>query len=186
MINLLPPEDRRQLRASRSNSLLLRYNIFLLGALVFLGLAIGATYLYLSATKAQAEQTIRDNEVKVAEYASVQADAEKFRSNLKTAKEILDKEVTYTKAILAISNILPDGITTQTLSLDVQTFGTPTTLTFSAKSVEAAIKLKDALQNSEIFSEVHFQSIETAAGADASEYPVTVNLNVKINKEVTK
>ena len=51
MINLLPPEEKRQLRAARTNTLLLRYNLSLVGAVVFLGLAIGVTYVYLSNTK---------------------------------------------------------------------------------------------------------------------------------------
>lgn len=186
MINLLPQEDKRQLNASRANTLLLRYNIFLLGALGFLGLAIGVTYFYLTATQASAEQTIAESQARVADYDEIDAKAKQFRANLTTAKQILDKEVTYTKAILAISNLIPEGIIIQTLSLDVTTFGTPTTLTANAKSVDAAIRLKDAFQDSDVFSDVHFASIETAAGGDTSDYPVTVNLNLIISKDVAK
>ncbi|HET8884056.1 MAG TPA: PilN domain-containing protein [Candidatus Saccharimonadales bacterium] len=185
MINLLSPEDKRQLRASRSNSLLLRYNIFLLGALVFLGLAIGVTYVYLTSAKTNAEQLINENEAKASSYASVAAKAERLKGNLATAKQILDKEVTYSKAILAIAKLVPNGVVLQSLDLDSQTFGTPTTLIAEAKSVEAAINLKNSFQNSSLFSNVHFESI-ASGGNDNVEYPVTVSLNVTISKDAAK
>lgn len=185
MINLLPPEEKRQIKAARSNSLLLRYNIFSLAALVFLAAAIAVAYIYLTNTKAAAEQTIADSQSRVASYAPVKAEADSFRSNLTTAKQILDREVTYTNVILQIANLLPSGITLSELHLDAQTFGTATTLSAQAKSYESAIALKDAFQASDMFSDVHFQSITTSTDS-SSGYPYTVTLGVTIKKEAAK
>lgn len=184
MINLLPPEDKRQLKASRANSLLLRYNVFLLGALGFLCLAIGVTYFYLTSTKANAEQQISDNRARASDYTAVAKEAARLRDNLATAKQILDKEVTYSKALLAIAQLVPSGVVLQNLDLDAQTFGTPTTLVAEAKSVDAAVQLKDSFQNSPLFSDVHFASITNSPSSDA--YPVTVSLNVTISKDAAK
>lgn len=181
MINLLPPDDKRQLHASRANSLLLRYNIFLLGALAFMILAIGVAYVFLTTTQATAEQVILDNEKEVSGYAEVQQQEKQFKDNLATAKVILDKEVIYTRTILAISQLLPSGIVLQNLNLDAQTFGTQTTLTVQSKDIPTAVSLKTSLEGSPLFSNVHFQSIQTASGAGS--YPVSVSLNVTINKE---
>lgn len=196
MINLLPPEDKRQIRAARANSLLLRYNILLLGAIVFLFLAIGGVYVYLQSTKTSAEQTISDNESKVAGFSKVQGEAEQFKSNLTIAKQILDKEVTYTSVILKISHLLPSGVVLDSLNLDSATFGTATTLTAKAKNYNDAIALKNAFQDSDIFTDVHFQSISTSSGSDSSsssgtdssssDYPVTINLSVVIKKEAVQ
>jgi Tfp pilus assembly protein PilN len=179
MINLLPPEEKRQLRAARSNTLLLRYTIFLLIAIAFLGAAIGVTYFYLSSTKASAEQTISDNKAKVSSYATIETQASQFRNNLATAKQILDHEVTYTKVILDISQLLPSGVVLPSLSLDSQTFGTETTIAASAKDYDRVLALKTAFENSPLFTNVHFISIANSA---STAYPITVTLGVTIKK----
>lgn len=180
MINLLPPEEKRQLRAARANTLLIRYNFFFLAALMFLGVAIGVTYFYLSNTKANAEQIISDNKTKVGNYATVETQADQFRSNLTTAKQILDHEVAYTKVILEISQLLPSGVVLPSLSLDSRTFGTETTIAAQAKSYNQALALKTAFEKSPLFSNVHFLSI--TSGGNNSTYPIAVNLGVTISK----
>ena len=185
MINLLPPEEKRQLRAARTNTLLIRYNIFLLGAAVFVGIAVGVTYIYLTSTKATAEQVISENRSKVGQYAAVEAQAQQFRQNLLTAKQILGNEVTYTKVILEIAQLLPSGVILENLSLDPATFGTETTLIAAAKDYNSALALKDSFQNSPLFANVHFQTIATGNTQNPG-YPVTVNLNITIKKDAAK
>lgn len=187
MINLLPPEDKRQIRAARSNTLLLRYNILTLGALVFLLVAAGIVYFYLVNVRATAERTIEDNQARVAGYQKVRTEADTFRANLSTAKQILDKEVAYSNVVLEISKLLPRGVILRELRLDSQTFGTPTTLSAQARSYESAIALKDAFSSSPLFSDVHFQSI-TSEGSDgeSGSYPYSVTLGLTISKEAIK
>lgn len=184
MINLLPPEEKRQLRAARSNTLLIRYNILLLGVVAFMGIAIAVTYVFLATTQQGAQQTIAENNAKVAQYASVKAQAEQFKQHLTTAKQILDNEVTYSKVVLEISQLIPHGVVLENLSLDSQTFGTETTLIAQAKSYSSALALKDSFGKSPLFSDVHFQSI--TAGNTQTDYPITVNLNVTIKKDAAK
>ncbi len=183
MINLLPPEEKRQLRAARTNTLLLRYNIFLVGALAFLALAIGVTYFYLSSTRAGAESVISENRARVADFAEVQSNADIFKANLSTAKQILDNEVTYTKVMLSIAALMPSGTVLDKINLDSQTFGTETTLAARATSYENALKIKEAFETSPLFSNVHFQSIGSGGQAP---YTLTVNLNVTIKKDAAK
>jgi Tfp pilus assembly protein PilN len=184
MINLLPQEEKRQLRAARSNTLLLRYNILLLGVVGFVGIAVAVTYVILTTAQQSSKQTIQENSAKVGQYASVQAQAEQFRQHLATAKQILDSEVTYSKVVLDIAKLIPSGVILENVSLDSQTFGTETTLVAQAKSYDAALALKDSFGKSPLFSDVHFQSI--TAGGTATAYPVTVNLNITIKKEVAQ
>lgn len=184
MINLLPPADKRQIQAGRSNALLLRYNILIIAAVAFLMAAIGVVYVYLGNTKLSAEQVIKDNQAKVADFADTEKKANEFKSNLTVAKQILSKEVVYTKVILEISALLPKGVVLDSLNLDAKTFGTPVTLNAHAKTVDDAIALKTAFQNSPLFSNVNFQSISTEESGEA--YPIRVNLNVTINKDAIK
>ncbi|HEU5122303.1 MAG TPA: PilN domain-containing protein [Candidatus Saccharimonadales bacterium] len=184
MINLLPPEEKRQLRAARTNTLLLRYNIALLIVFGLLALATAFVYFYLSNTRATAEQTISDNQAKAASYAPVASQAQEFRNNLSVAKQILGNEVTYSKVILSIAGLMPAGTVLDKLALDSKNFGTPMTLTAQAKSYDNAIQLKESFQSSPLFSDVHFESITSSEGNTG--YPFTVNLSVTIKKDAAK
>lgn len=183
MINLLPRETKRELQAARSNTLLLRYNIFLLGALAFMLLSLVVVFIYLNTTKASAEQVINENKAKVEGFASVEAQANEFNTNLKTAKQILDQEVNYSKVALQIAALMPSGTVLDTLSLDSAAFGSPMALNAKTKNYNRALALKDSFQKSDIFSDVHFKSISESG---ESGYPISVSLNVTIKKEAAQ
>lgn len=185
MINLLPLEEKRQIRAARSNVLLLRYTILTACSMAAIGLLVGASYLIMNVTKANAEATIANNAAKANTYSSVQNQAQTFRANLLTAKTILDKEVNYTNVIIAIAQTLPPNIILDSLDLDAKTFGTPFVLSAKAKSYEDGLALKKALENSTVFSNISIQAMSQTAGS-TDGYPVDVKLNATINKQVTK
>lgn len=183
MINLLPPEQLRELRAARANTLLLRYNIFLLGVLLFVVLALIIVYFYLNTIKDTAIQTKHDNDAKVASYIHIDDQAKDFRNNLANAKTILDKDVTYSKTLLAIANVLPDGVIFNTITLDSATFGTPTVLALKARDEGAAVAAKEAFSKSSMFSDVHFTSVSRK---NKDTYPVDAGLSVIIRKDAAK
>lgn len=184
MINLLPFEEKRQIQAARTNVLLLRYVLLTSCVMVATGLMVGAGFVIMNNSKANAEKQIAVNTSKASTYNSVQAEAQMFRANLLTAKTILDKEVNYTKVILAIAQTLPPEVTLDNLDLDANTFGTPFVLSAKAKSYDGGLALKAALEKSDVFSNVSLQGM-TLAASD-SDYPVSVQLNVTINKDVAQ
>lgn len=186
MINLLPDTEKRELRAARTNSLLIRYNVALIASVLFLGLALTVVYYYLALAKGNAEITISENKAKAGNFAAVESEAQLFRNNLSVAQQILDKEVSYSTVILAIANVMPSGTILDKLGLNSSDFGKPTTLVAQARSYDAALSLKDSFQKSPLFSDVHFQSITANPAAEASGYAFTVNLEVTIKKEAAK
>lgn len=185
MINLLPPDQLRELRAARANTLLLRYNVFLVGVLIFIVLSLIVVFFYLNTIKTAAETTKRDNDAKVISYAPINTEATAFRNDLATAKTILDKEVTYSKTILTVASVLPQGVVLDNLNLDAATFGAPTILALKARDQESALAAKNAFQKSPIFSDVHFTNISTGKGS-SDKYPVTASLSVVISKDAAK
>jgi flagellar basal body-associated protein FliL len=90
VINLLPDEAKRQIKAGRTNVVLVRYIIFLIFAVLFLVAILVAVYLLLMSNKATAEQAIKVDSSKDTSYLSVQAQADSLRANLATSKSILD------------------------------------------------------------------------------------------------
>lgn len=183
MINLLPPEERRQLRAARTNTLLLRYNVALIGVLLFVGASLGVVSFYLKSAQTQAQSIEADNNAKAGSYSQVTAEAQAFRASLTNAKQILDQEVTYSKAILAIAHQLPTGVVMDTLSLDATTFGKPTNFTLRAVSQDAAVAAKKSFASSPYFSDVQFVNLSHAT---SGQYPVTAVLSLVISKDVAK
>jgi len=185
MINLLPAEDQRQLAAARTNTLLLRYTILLSVFVVALVVEILGVYVVVNIGKAQNQNTISENNAKAASYTSVKQQADTFRSNLATAKYILDKQVPYTTLMLALSQGLPAGSVIDKIALNPTAFGTPTTLTVKTTSYDKAIAVKTSLQNAKVgetalFTSVSFDSV--SSGDNQSKYPFTAIYNVTYAK----
>lgn len=181
MINLLPPEEKHNLRAARSNTRLLNYNFALLVALAAMIGAFVVAYFYLTISQDTAKNSIAENRAKASTYSAVRQEAEEFRKNLATAKQILGNQVNYSSLILEISRSVPPNVVLSSIQLDAAAFGKPTSMTAQAKSVSDALELKERFTaNKDIFSDVNIQNITTAEGQPG--YPYTVTLNLTINK----
>lgn len=182
MINLLPDDAKRQIRAGRTNVVLVRYIVFLLFAVVFLVVISAAVYLLLMNNKATAEQANKIASSKDSSYLSVQAQANSLRDSLTTAKSILDSEIVYSKVITGIAAALPSGVVIDSLTLDSTKFGTPIELTLHARSTQDALKSRTTFQKSSLLSNFKLESL--SSDGSNSAYPVTANVTVTINRGV--
>ena len=183
MINLLPNEHKDEIRAARTNVLLLRYITMLVSAVIVLsGLVIGS-YVVLNSTRDSAQLKVDENQKDVSQYQSIKVRADSFRSDLATAKTILDESVSYTKLTYRIAETLPANVVIDTLALDPKTFGTKMTLNANARTFNDASKLKDAFsRDQELFSSVQLISIESGDSGSGDDYPVKVSISLIINK----
>lgn len=181
MINLLPPNDKKQILAGLSNTLIARYCISsLLLALPLLLLLIGV-YILMANARMNAESTIAEGTAKSSQYADIKSQSQEFSNNLSIAKNILDKEVRYSKIAVAIAQALPAGMSLENINLDAKSFGQPITLNVAGGSYEDAVKFKGLLSESTTFQDVHLQSVTQQEGGG-----VTIALSVVINPEVAK
>ena len=185
MINLLPPAYKKELRAARVNVVLRRYIIFQAIAIVLLAAMIAATFFVITMIKTNAEAEITSNQARASEYAGVETQAKQFQGNLSTAKTILDNEVRYTAVILAIAKNIPSGVVMGDLSLDAKTFGQPTSLTAKAKTYDGALQLKKSFEESGMFTNVRLETV-SASEDEKSAYPVNIQINVTIQKEISQ
>ncbi len=179
MINLLPDSDKKELRAARTNLLLFRYNLMLVGVAVFLGMAVGFTYYTLNAAQMNAQKIITDNIKKESDYAQVRTDAAAFSSQLAEAKTILDGQLSYSKAILIIAPLIPAGAALNELALDESTPGKPLILLVRVNGEDEAGKVRDNFKKSSYFSSVTTGRISTGV----TGYPYTMELTVVMKKE---
>lgn len=186
MINLLPPQEKKQISAGRVNVLLRRYCIITLLLLVLLAIVIAGFYLLLTNNKSSAQDSIDSNNARLAEYHSAQKDVEAFKSNLAIAKSILGNEIHYSEVITKIANTLPQGVVLQSLNLDSSTFGKPMSLNALAKTNNDALRLKSSLEKSNLFQNVYLESVTASPAGDAGSYPVAISINVTLKPEVIK
>lgn len=197
MINLLPNTYKAELRAARTNTLLIRYISILGTAVLLLSALIGGSYAVLSGSQASAQAAMEASDARVSKYSETVASAESLRTDLAAAKSLLDQKISYTKLIYAIADSMPPGVVLTTLDLDPATFSSSLTINASAKSFESASKLKDKFASrSDIFSNVKLLSMASNStdnpnrtsntGSETSvssgDYPVKVSISVVINK----
>lgn len=187
MINLLPEENKRDIRAARTNVILLRYNFLTLAGLALLIAICAAFYLMLNISRSAAEAKKNEGLAVVAQYADTKKAADDYKNNLTTARTVLDKSVNYTSVIMSITKLLPTGVILESLSLGSSDFGKQITFDARTKSYEQAMKLKENFQGSQLVSNVYFQSIidENASTSGNTDYPYTVSLNATLNKVTT-
>jgi len=186
MINLLPDDFKKEIRAARTNVTLLNYIIIIFFGVVFLCVVFIAVYFILGNTKSNAEAIVKDNSSRTTSYSNVEQQASNLTQSLAGAKVILDNEVVYSKILTGIAAAMPAGVVLGSLSLSPSSLGTPTTLQAFAKSTDAALQLKTNFQQSPLFSGVSFQSLTDNVASSASGYPISVSLNVTINKSAAK
>lgn len=182
MINLLSPDDRKQLAASRTNTLLARYLIATAILMVFIILEMTVVHFFFVSSKNQSNEAIAANEQSMSEYNNVQKQAAEFRSNLATAKDILGKQVSFTAILKELSSSMPPGTVMDTVSLDPAQMTSPTTITIRTKDTAAAIRFKEVFHESTVFSDVSFASL--TSGEDDGGYPYTATYNVTYNPKL--
>jgi hypothetical protein len=182
MINLLPTQEKREIRAARINVLLVRYNLIILLAIAFLFGAMGYSYYYLTNAQQSATEAINENAQKEGTYATVKTEADSFRAELSNAKSILDGQTSYAKAALNIARLLPEGTALNDLKLNEQSFGTPLILTVNVANEQAASQLIKNFKESPFFTGVTKNKISVGSGS----YPYIMEISVTMSKEAAK
>lgn len=190
MINLLPPDSSRQLRAARHNNILL---LFIIGGgvtIALIALVYVATFALMKSTELSSTASSEESKGRITKFNQVEAQAKEYSNNLKLAKTIFDSELSYTTALRKISSALPAGTVLQTLDLNPTTTTQPLTISVLAKTPADAFKVKDSLEKAGVASGITIASIssgEAAPGEQAattSDYPVSLSLNLTFDKSI--
>jgi len=182
MINLLPSETKKQIRAARINVVLIKYLIFSIFSTAFLALACATVYLFIINTKpidnsAQAKVNQSDS----ANYDAAKIKYDTLVASFSSAKSIVEQQVSYSTIITTIGATLPSGVILDNLSLSSSKIGSPMILQLKATSTSAESKIKESFQNSTMFSGVSIQSSKSDS-SDTTGYPVSIDLSLVINK----
>lgn len=186
MINLLPHQSKREIRAARTNVLLFRYTIASLIALVILFLVGGAVALLLNESKLRSENITKENQAEVAGFSDVQNRANAFRTDLTKSKELLDSETRYHLVVREVARLLPSGTEINDFRVSEASFGTPFTLQVKVTNGDRAAALLQSFQQSSIFTNPEYGTLTSNTGEDSETYPYSLELIVTLSKEAIK
>lgn len=186
MINLMPNDEKTQLRAARTNSLLIRYMFTILGAGAFLMLILSGSYFLLNLTKTSAEGLIAANDTKASVYSETEDQIKKLSADLTDAKNLLDQQLSYSKALQNLGSLTPKGVVMKEISLKPTSFDgtTPTTIELYATNRDLAATIEQQFKASPYFSSVTFGTVSETDGIKG--YPVSATLTVVMNRSIAQ
>lgn len=185
MINLLPRENKRIIRAGRANRLLVRYVLLTLATLIALILIVVVAWFLLNGIKDSAQARIDDSSISSQQLSDDVKKIDTFKQNLATAKNILDSEINYSSIIMRYAAVIPAGTIIDRIELDPSIVGKPSSFTAKAKDSSNVLELKDALNKSEYFDDVYFTRISRIED-DTSGYGYSLEINLTINESLLK
>lgn len=182
MINLIPYDKKRQIRAARANIILIKCIAFMFFAVLFLAIACSATYMYLKNAKDNAEkQASTSNIAKNDASSSVLSEASIINTDLITANNIINQQIIYSNIITEIAKNLPAGVVLDSLTLNNSSIGTPISLTLYATTANKGQEIKDNFNKITLFSGLNIKSVNPVSSGP-SGYPFVIDLTLIINK----
>lgn len=190
MINLSPYDLKKQIKAARANSLLVKYLIILMLASLFIGIICATFYVILEdsrpapitatpATKTAVPQTADLNG-----YNQARIQATKINNDLQNAKNILSEQISYSAILTEIANILPSGTIIDKLDLSTNTLNN-LSLKIYSKSSSASSEIKQNIEKSSILSNFNLKSVKTETTNPAG-YSTTIEITVNANGGTSK
>ena len=179
MINLLPPNDRRQLAAARTNTLLVRYVVVLPILIIAMIAEMGAVYFFMNSIQTNNRRVIAENETQAARYADVKKKGSEYKKN---AKSILDTQFPYTAVLTAIAQALPEGASIEQIAIDAQKLNTPSEIKMRVQSYQQAVDVKNILQKIKVNSKLLFSDAKIQITNYGDYYEATYN--VTFSKEI--
>ena len=185
MINLLADERKNDIRAARVNVILSRYIAIILMALVFMMAVLFVSYTVLQNTMSTAQTRIDSNDVKADIYSNTKAQVDTLSSKLADTKSTLEQEISYSKVLTTLGQVMPEGTVIGSFELNEASFtGSQMELKTYAKTNEGAVVIAEKLRASPLITQVSLQSTDTAQGIEG--YPIGVNLTITLNRAWAK
>lgn len=192
MINLMNVEQKRDIRAARTNVLLLEYSAMLLVLAVTTAIIYGIGFWLVAQEKQAVTEKLESQGAQSASYKQIEARADTFRKNLAIAKQILDKETSYSSFLTTLAKDIPRGAILTNFSIGGQngTVKNQKGMTLDARtnSYETMLLMKQKLEESPLFENVNIvdvnrpEDISKLTGLEG-KYPYEASFNVMLSNQ---
>lgn len=182
MINLLSYDNKRYIRAARTNVTLVKCLIFLICAIIFMAIYCLVTFNYLKATKSTTASNNRPSSL-ANDVDSSQAISQSIslKTNLTSAKLILNKRISYSDILSELATILPSGVVLNSLSISNTSISKPITINLRAISSEKNQEITKNVSQSSMFSSFLVKSV-TENKEDTTGYKFSISATIIIKK----
>jgi hypothetical protein len=164
VINLLPPEQKEQIRYSKLNRMALTYVRVLLLVIIVIGGIFGAAIYWVGQTTAKVESDVAEKTVHLAELNNSFVPKAKDASDRLAAIKFVQTSQTRFSAVVAdIAKVVPQGVSIDAMTLTGDD-KTPVRLTVSSSSYAGALALRNALTTSPRVAGADIETISSNSG----------------------
>ncbi|GAC1372944.1 MAG: hypothetical protein NVSMB39_7200 [Candidatus Saccharimonadales bacterium] len=164
MINLLPPEQKEQIRFSKLNRMALNYVRILLLVIIVLSGIFGASIYWLSQVTAGVTQDVAQKTATIAQINKTFTPLAKDASDRLAAINYVQATQTRFSAVVAdIAKVVPQGVSVDSMTLTGDD-KLPVRIAVSANSYSGALAFRNALITSPRIAGADVESISANAG----------------------
>lgn len=165
MINLLPIEERSQLRSSFYNTTLKRLIfVFLISLMAIISNTV-FIYFMLSQEKDNLNAQINQNQQKTVDFDDTKQKSTKIVKELASAEKIFKQQKHYSNFLIMFAQSLPNDISIDSLSISPSLFKKPAKIMIDTDSHDKVINTKRQLEKSSLISSVSIETV-TASKED--------------------
>jgi len=154
MINLLPPQQKRELLAEEKFKLILILVILLLLFLFSLSLILLSIKIYISGQAESQEILVSLGEKELPKFKSLKERLDLTNQNLSKIDSFYENQFSLSEFLERMSEITPEGIYLKSFSYEENT--SQITLSGFSPTVEALVNFKENLEKQENFKEICF------------------------------
>lgn len=191
MINLMPPEQKKEIRYARRNEHLIKWVIGVLIALaIILSLVLGSiVFLRQNASSNTNHATKVNQDLKAQKQEETIARVNELSGNLKLTVDVLENEILFSKLLEQIGNVMPNNTILTSLTLTNELSGGLDLVVNSVdyeSGVQAQLNLADPEKG--LFQKADIGSVQCNF-AEPSDYPCSTSIRVLFaedNQEFTK
>lgn len=180
MINLLPPENKKELAREENWKIFVISGVLVVVFLVCFSLILSSVNIFISG-EMETEKILleqRKRELENPRVKQLRKNLISFNETLSQLESFYQDQIRYALILEEISETLPPGSYLTTLSLSFQSGEDKISCALSgfSPSRQTLLKLKENLEDKEIFEEIHFPPVNWVKPTD-----VDFNVNFKIN-----
>lgn len=177
MINLLPQENRKHLKSSQLNTILLKYVFFFASTLAALTASIGFIYLNLIYTKISLEKNLGDARNRAQTIAKSKQEASELRSQIQEINTVYDQQSHYSQLFTALAKQLPTDVIISSFHVGTNVFSKPQILQIHTYDHNKVIETKRALEKADFILGVSINNVTTDQKTDIISSTLTINFN---------
>lgn len=184
-INLLPPEQKEEIRRAKENKKSLR-NLYFSLLILIITLLLSLTALFAINLQSKAIITLlAEKEKEITSFGNLEDKAKKLAERLNTIKQINKKTNLWSSVVEEIQKIIPEGVYLTQVKMD-STTKARNLIVGAARGKKEVASLRDAMEKSNKFEYVDIESSKTGINPVTKQEAENFTISFSLSKEALK